>query len=100
MSYDHVCEANNLPTRACFHVVEVDTSIKANASKHTDTNSKITYSSAGSRVEGGTHIKVISLFILLLRLEAIRRQQRCSLSVALDLASCISVVGDSTESLN
>jgi hypothetical protein len=73
MSYDHICEAKNLPTRACFHVVEADTSIKANASKHTDTNSRITCTSAGSRVEGGTHIKVISLFILLLRLEAIGR---------------------------
>jgi hypothetical protein len=71
MSYDHVCEANNLPTRACFHVVEVDTSIKAKASKHTDTNNRITYSSAESRVEGRAHIKVISLLILLLRLEAI-----------------------------
>jgi uncharacterized RmlC-like cupin family protein len=66
-------EAKYLPTRACFHVVEVDTSIKAKASKHTDTNSKITYSSAGSRVEDGTHVKVVSLLILLLRLEAIGR---------------------------
>ena len=71
MSYDHVCYTYDPPTRACFHVVEVDTSIKANASKHTETNSRITYLSAILFLEGGTHIKVISLFILLLRLEAV-----------------------------
>jgi len=73
VSYDHVCQACDSPTRACFHVVEVDTSIKANASKHTETNSRITYPSAKLLCADDTRIKVISLLVLLLRLEAIRR---------------------------
>jgi len=65
-------ETIDSPTRACFHVVEVETSINANASKHTETNSRITYLSAARvHLEDGTYIKVISLFILLFRFEAI-----------------------------
>lgn len=90
------------PTSACFQVTEVETSIRATASKQTDTKSRMTWwnQSSVARLPDHAYIKVVRILSLLPRLEAVRRQKRRTLASRLGMFCRPLVERTSSKALN